>query len=105
MRTRILILRLKVCALVCLCAAAHGQEFSVTKLVRDVAQKAESAKESEFEGDLLLGGQRGSKPGVVIAQAKVHLAECRGCTGEAKKVQITTSSPRKILRVILSSAK
>ena len=31
-------------ALVCLCAAAaQGQDFSVTKLVKDVAQKAESA--------------------------------------------------------------
>lgn len=62
-------------ALACLCAAvAQGQQFSVTKLVHDVAQKAESAKQYEFEGDLLLGGQRGSNPGVVIAQAKVHLA-------------------------------
>src|ERR1019366_3322700 len=62
-------------ALACLCAAvAQGQQFSVTKLVHDVAQKAESAKQYEFEGDLLLGGQRGSNPGVVIAQAKVRLA-------------------------------
>src|ERR1022692_2528233 len=62
-------------ALACLCAAvAQGQQFSVTKLVHNVAQKAESAKQYEFEGDLLLGGQRGSNPGVVIAQAKVRLA-------------------------------
>jgi peroxiredoxin/outer membrane lipoprotein-sorting protein len=62
-------------ALACLCAAAaQGQQFSVTKLVRDVAQKAESAAQYEFEGDLLLGGQRGANPGVVIAQAKVRLA-------------------------------
>ncbi|MGC9948054.1 MAG: redoxin domain-containing protein [Bryobacteraceae bacterium] len=61
-------------AFTCLCAAAQGQEFSVTKLVRDVAQKAESATQYEFEGDLMLGRQRGSTPGVVVAQAKVHLA-------------------------------
>lgn len=53
---------------------AKAQEFSVTKLVRDVAQKAESARQYEFEGDLLLVGQQGAKPGVVIAQAKVHMA-------------------------------
>src|ERR1022692_4628088 len=58
-------------ALACLCAAvAQGQQFSVTKLVHDVAQKAESAKQYEFEGDLLLGGQRGSNPGVVIARPR-----------------------------------
>lgn len=70
-------LRLNVCgaALVCCCAAvAQGQEFNVTKLVHDVAQKAEAAKQYEFEGDLLLSGQRGSNPGVAIAQAKVRLA-------------------------------
>jgi peroxiredoxin/outer membrane lipoprotein-sorting protein len=62
-------------ALVCLCAAAaQGQDFSVTKLVKDVAQKAESATQYEFEGDLLLEGQRGVNPGVTIAQAKVRLA-------------------------------
>jgi len=61
--------------LTCACASlANGQEFSVTKLVRDVAQKAESAQQYEFEGDLLLVGQRGSKPSMAIAQAKVHLA-------------------------------
>jgi len=62
-------------ALACLCAAAaHGQQFSVTKLVHDAAEKAESATQYEFEGDLLLSGQHGSSPGVVITQAKVHLA-------------------------------
>ncbi len=62
-------------ALVCLCAAAaQGQDFSVTKLVKDVAQKAESGTQYEFEGDLLLEGQRGVNPGVTIAQAKVRLA-------------------------------
>ena len=48
--------------------------FSVTKLVHDVAQKAETAKQYEFEGDLLVDGQRGARPGAVIAQAKVRLA-------------------------------
>ena len=62
-------------ALVCLCAAAaQGQDFSVTKLIKDLAQKAEAAKQYEFEGELLLDGQRGSNPGGMIAEAKVHLA-------------------------------
>jgi len=61
-------------ALACLCAAAQGQELSPAKLVREVAQKAGSATQYEFEGDLLLGSQRGANLGVVIAQAKVHLA-------------------------------
>jgi peroxiredoxin/outer membrane lipoprotein-sorting protein len=61
--------------LACLCAAiAQGQPFSVTKLIHDVAQKAETAKQYEFEGDLLVDGQRGARPGAVIAQAKVRLA-------------------------------
>ena len=62
-------------ATACLCAAfVKGQELNVTRLVHDVAQKAENARQYEFEGDLLLEGQRGSKPGGVLAQAKVHLA-------------------------------
>ncbi len=62
-------------AMVCLCAAAaQGQQSSVTQIVKDVAQKAESAKQYEFEGDLLLSGQRGANPPKILAQAKIHLA-------------------------------
>jgi peroxiredoxin/outer membrane lipoprotein-sorting protein len=68
-------LTVPVAAIVCLCAVvAPGQQSSVVKLVQQVAQKAESAKQYEFEGDLVLDGQHGNKPGVVIAQAKIHLA-------------------------------
>jgi peroxiredoxin/outer membrane lipoprotein-sorting protein len=85
-------------ALACLCAAvAQGQQFSVTKLVHDVAQKAESATQYEFEGDLLLGGQRGSNPGVVIAQAKIHLA-----VGPGGKSLLRVDAPEKSEYLLVS---
>lgn len=68
-------LTLSVAAIACLCAvAAPGQPSGVVQLIQQVAQKAETAKEYEFEGDLELGGQRGNNPGVIITQAKIHLA-------------------------------
>lgn len=75
----------------CFCAAVvQAQEFSVTQLVKDVAQKAESAGQFEFDGDLMLGGQRGSNPGRVIAEAKVHLAG-----GPAGKSLLRVEAPNK----------
>lgn len=93
-------LRLSVCgaALVCCYAAvAPGQDFSVTKLVKELAQKAESAKQFEFDGDLMLGGQRGGAPGRVLAEAKVHLA-----AGPDGKSFLRVESPNKGEFVIVS---
>jgi peroxiredoxin/outer membrane lipoprotein-sorting protein len=64
--------------LLLLAALSQAPALDVSKIVKEVAEKAGNAKQYSFEGELTLAEQRGSNPGRVLAQARVRLASAPG---------------------------
>ena len=63
------------CAVIC---SLYGGDLNVSKILRDLSDKCESAKAYTFEGELSLDGQRGQNPGRVLTRAKIQLAVADG---------------------------
>lgn len=78
-------------------ALAQAQEINVSKIIHDLAQRAEDARAYSFEGDLLLSGQLGAEPGKILAQARVRLA-----AGPDGKSFLNVNAPAKGEYLLLS---
>jgi peroxiredoxin/outer membrane lipoprotein-sorting protein len=55
-------------------ASVMAELPDVSKTVNAIGQRCQNAREYEFEGDLLLAGQKGSAPGRALSRARVKLA-------------------------------
>lgn len=65
-----------ICSVMIIAASLHGQEgtFDFRKVIQDISAKCEKATEYAFEGDMEVAGQKGSRPGRLLAKAKVAFA-------------------------------